>query len=179
MEWFFRDQSLAFADFRAAERTFQLLSQVAGRAGRGGERGNVVLQTYQPQHPSVRFAASHDYASFYRFEIEARRELGYAPFSRMVAVRLSAADDQRCRRAAGELARLARRAPAVASAEVTVLGPSPAPLARIRGRYRHRILLRSAHRGKLRVVAAALVRRIDEGFGPVRIHVDVDPVSML
>ncbi len=173
------DQSLAFPDFRASERTFQLLAQVAGRAGRGDEIGRVVLQTYQPTHPAIVRACRHDYLGFYRDELAARRELGYAPFSRLVAVRIDAVEDSRARRAAEGLAYVARQQAPVGEGVVAVLGPAPAPISRLRARYRYRFLLRSADRKQLRRVAAAVAARIDEGLGPVRASVDVDPVSML
>jgi primosomal protein N' (replication factor Y) len=173
------DQSLAFPDFRASERTFQLLSQVAGRAGRGDMPGRVVFQTYQPDHPAVQLAARHDYDGFYRTELEARRELGYAPFSRLVAVRVDAGDDAKAKRVVGGLADLASSLAPVRDGAVRLLGPAPAPIARLRGRYRHRFLLRSADRRALRRVAAAIAARIDEGVSPARASVDIDPVSML
>jgi primosomal protein N' (replication factor Y) len=173
------DQSLAFPDFRAAERTFQLLAQVAGRAGRGQDEGVVVLQTFQPDHPAVVHASRHDYHAFYAAELEARRDLGYAPFSRLVAVRVDAGDEAVAERAAGDLAALARAHPAVRAGSVRVLGPAPAPIARLRGRWRWRLLLRSADRAALRAVAAAVAARIDDGLGAARASVDVDPVQML
>jgi len=173
------DQSLAFPDFRASERTFQLLSQVAGRAGRGEIAGRVVFQTFQPDHPAVVFAAKHDYDAFYRFELEARRELGYSPFSRLVAVRVDAGDDARAREVVRMLADRAGGHPAVEGGAVRLLGPAPAPIERLRGRYRHRFLLRGADRPALRQVAASVAARIDEGVSPARASVDVDPVSML
>lgn len=173
------DQSLAFPDFRAAERTFQLLAQVAGRAGRGDRPGRVVFQTFQPEHPAIQRAAAHDYRGFYASEIEARRELGYPPFSRMVAVRVDAGAEDRARDAAETLARLAKGHPAARAAGVVILGPAPAPIARLRGRYRFRLLLRSPDRKALRAVAAALAQRVDAGLSPARASIDIDPVSML
>jgi primosomal protein N' (replication factor Y) len=173
------DQSLLFPDFRAAERTFQLLAQVAGRAGRGELPGRVILQTYQPTHYAVSCAIQHDYRGFYRHEIAARRELGYVPIARLVAVRADAGDEQVVRRAIRELAQVAESTPEVQSREVQVLGPAPAPIARLRGRYRMRMLLRSRSRAALRNVAKLVAARIDQGISPARAHVDVDPVSML
>jgi primosomal protein N' (replication factor Y) len=173
------DQSLAFPDFRAAERTFQLLSQVAGRAGRGERPGAVVLQTFQPEHPAIVCAQRHDYAGFYAAELEHRRELGYAPFGRLVAVRIDAADEARARDASDAIAAHLERHPAVRSSVVELLGPAPAPITKIRTRYRFRILLRGSDRRALRGVARAAADRIDEGIGSARAHVDVDPVSML
>lgn len=173
------DQSLAFPDFRASERTYQLLSQVAGRAGRGDQAGHVVFQTYQPDHPAVRFASRHDYHGFFASELTAREELQYAPFARLVAVRVDAGDQSVAQGAAGELARVALAHPAAVDGAVRVLGPAPAPIERLRGRYRFRLLLRSANRGALRAVAAVVLGRIEDGLGAARASVDVDPVSML
>ena len=88
------DTSLNLPDFRAAERTFQLLTQVSGRAGRGEKEGDVIVQTYRPEDGSIRAAARHDYEGFYRAEIEARRELGYPPFSQLVNLVVSAESDE-------------------------------------------------------------------------------------
>jgi primosomal protein N' (replication factor Y) len=173
------DQSLAFPDFRAAERTFQLLSQVAGRAGRGDRAGRVIFQTFQPGHPSVARAAVHDYEGFYRAELAARRDLGYAPFSRMVAVRVDAGAEESAEAAARELATVARRRAEALGGGVRVLGPAPAPIVRLRGRYRYRVMLRCPDRSVLRRTAAAVAARIDRGIAPARATIDIDPVAML
>lgn len=173
------DQSLAFPDFRASERTFQLLSQVAGRAGRGEQAGRVLLQTYQPRHEAIVHAMQHDYEGFYARELTVRNDLGYPPYSRLVAVRCDAADEHEARSVATMLGDLARAHPAAVSDRVTVLGPAPAPIARIRARYRFRLLMRSADRAALRAVAETLVQRIEAGIGAARASVDVDPYSML
>ncbi len=173
------DQSLAFPDFRAPERTFQLLTQVAGRAGRGERPGQVVLQTYQPAHPAVLCASTHDYHAFCRAELAARQELGYPPYSRLCAVRIDAGADEQARRIAQELAQVVKRHARVRDASVALLGPAPAPIERLRGRYRYRFLLRAEDRRALRAVALAVAARIDEGVAPARASVDMDPVSML
>jgi primosomal protein N' (replication factor Y) len=173
------DQSLSFPDFRAAERTFQLLAQVAGRAGRGERPGRVILQTYQADHYAVRYALSHDYQGFYREEIEARRELGYVPIARLVAVRCDAGDEQVARGVIRELAQVALSTQEVRERAVQVLGPAPAPIERLRGRYRMRMFLRGRSRPALRKVADLIQSRIEDGIAPARGHVDVDPVSML
>ena len=173
------DQSLAFPDFRAAERTFQLLAQVAGRAGRGAAPGRVVFQTYQPQHAAVERAAAHDYLGFYEHEIQAREELGYPPYARLVSVRIDAGDEGVARQVAERLAHVAQAHGAARSGQVLVLGPAPAPIARVRGRFRYRLMLRSRDRASLRAVAAAVVTAIDAGLGGARASVDIDPVSML
>jgi primosomal protein N' (replication factor Y) len=172
------DQSLAFPDFRAPERTFQLLTQVAGRAGRGDRPGRVVVQTYQPRHPAIRAAITHDYLRFAEDELEARRELGYSPFGRLVAIRTDHGDARKARDAAEVLAALARSLPATERGQVEVLGPAAAPIERLRGRFRFRFLLRARERPPLRMVAARILARIEEGLGGARATVDVDPVSM-
>ncbi|MDH3199765.1 MAG: primosomal protein N' [Myxococcales bacterium] len=170
------DQSLGFPDFRASERTFQLLAQVAGRAGRADTPGKVILQTYQPDHPAVRLAAQHDYESFYAAEIQARREVGYPPFTRLVSARIHAGAEADARRAAQALATTARRHDTVRDGIVEVLGPAPAPLARLRGRYHYRLLLKSSDRKALRFLAAQLAAQIDEGLAPARASLDIDPL---
>ncbi len=170
------DQSLAFPDFRAAERTFQLLAQVAGRAGRAETPGEVVLQTYQPEHPAIRLAAEHDYERFYAEEVEARREVGYPPFARLVGVRVHSGAEGDARRVSQHLADTARQHSAVREGAVQLLGPAPAPVARLRGRYHYRLLLKSPDRKLLRSVAALLAARIDAGLSPAHATLDIDPL---
>ena len=170
------DQSLAFPDFRSSERTFQLLTQVAGRAGRGAKEGRVVLQTFQPHQPSIVHAVAHDYASFAAHELETRLELGYPPFGRLIAIRIDAPDEKKGEEIAMALALVAK---AEAGKSIEVLGPAPAPIARIRGRFRFRIFLKGKDRKSLRKVAIAVLARIEEGIAPARATLDVDPVSML
>ncbi len=173
------DQSLAFPDFRASERTFQLLAQVAGRSGRGAASGSVVVQTFQPEHHAVRSAAAHDFRAFFDREIGDRRELGYAPFGHLVAFRASATTERDAASAVESLATLARRHPAVRDGHVGILGPAPAPIRRVRNRYRYRLMLRAAERRPLRAVAAALVAAAEASAGAAQIQVDVDPVQMM
>lgn len=170
------DQSLAFPDFRASERTFQLLAQVAGRAGRAETPGEVILQTFQPEHPAVRLAAQHDYEQFYSEEIMSREEVGYPPFARLVSVRVHSGAEADARNATQHLADTARHHQAVRDGAVQILGPAPAPLARLRGRYHYRLLLKSPDRKLLRNVAALLAARIDQGLPPTHATLDIDPL---
>ena len=170
------DQSLAFPDFRASERTFQLLAQVAGRAGRADSPGEVILQTFQPDHPAVRLAAQHDYESFYAEEIRDREEVGYPPFARLVSVRVHAGAEDDARGATQLLADAARQHRSVKDGAVQVLGPAPAPLVRLRGRYHYRLLLKSPDRKLLRNVTAHLAARIDAGLPPAHATLDIDPL---
>jgi primosomal protein N' (replication factor Y) len=183
------DAALSIPDFRAAERTFQLLVQVAGRAGRGDLPGRVLIQTYNPEHSAVIFAARHDVSGFLARELIDRRELSYPPFARMALVRVDAVEEGDAREAARHLAEVARRylhervngpnGEGAGSSTVDVLGPAPAPLARLRNRFRYRVMLRSGDRKLLRQVL--LVIEAARGGLPraVRSGIDVDPVQLL
>jgi primosomal protein N' (replication factor Y) len=172
------DASLNFPDFRAPERTFQLLTQVAGRAGRGERPGRVFVQTLQPRHYSLQTAATHDFARFAAAELEMRREAGYPPYARLILLRAEGAALADVERTASHAAHALRSA---ASGAYTVLGPAPAPLERLRQRYRHQILLRGRNGGAMRrsVAAALPALRAAARAAGVRIIVDVDPHSML
>jgi primosomal protein N' (replication factor Y) len=175
------DLSLNVPDFRAAERTLQLLVQVAGRAGRGNVAWRVLVQTFRPGHPSVAAVTHHDYTGFMAGELERRRALGYPPFARLVNVRLDGTDATAVERAARELAgQLRRQARTLGLGEEAVLGPAPPPLERLRGRWRWQVLLRSADVPALR--ALARFARAAEGAirrGRMRLAIDVDPYSLL
>jgi primosomal protein N' (replication factor Y) len=167
------DSSLALPDFRAAERTFQLITQVAGRAGRGDKPGKVVVQALMPEHYAVSAACRHDYETFAAAELESRREAGFPPFSRLILLELAAEDSAVLMASAGELASLLTEQ---SPPETEVLGPVEAPIARIRGQYRAHILLKTRRITALR----SLVRRTLETFSaPVDITADVDPVEMM
>jgi primosomal protein N' (replication factor Y) len=175
------DLSLNVPDFRAAERTFQLLVQVAGRAGRGDKPGHVVVQTFRPAHPSIVAGAAHDYAGFIAGELARRRALGYPPFARLVNLRLDGRDAVAVERAARELAaRLRRRARDLGLADDVVLGPAPPPLERVRGRWRWQILLRGTDVRAVRALARFARARMPPSGGALpRLVIDVDPYSML
>ena len=169
------DSTLNFPDFRSAERTFALLAQVAGRAGRGAKPGRVFIQTYAPDHYALACAAAHDYEQFYDQEIALRAALDYPPFGFLVNLVLSGNDPQRVSRGADALAEGLQRDAGPAE----VLGPAPCPLARLRGKSRMQILLKSPSRAPLRRLLCRLPdlqKNIPSG---VRLAVDVDPVDML
>jgi primosomal protein N' (replication factor Y) len=131
------------------------------------------VQTHNPEHPAIRFALSHDVAGFVERELGERRELHYPPFARLALVRVDALDRGVAERAAQQLAAAARRA----GSRAEVLGPTPAPLSRLRGRYRFRFLIRAPERAPVRQAAhAVLALEIDRR---VRVHVDIDPLHML
>jgi len=172
------DATLNLPDFRAAERTFQLISQVIGRAGRGDAPGTVLIQTMNPDHYAVSRAAAHDFAGFYGEELEFRREAGYPPFTHLAALVLSGNGAEAVDQAASVASSLLLRLKKELKSRVEVLGPVVAPLAKIRGRYRRQILLKSAGRTDLHRLLAAF-RGSAVIPATVRIAIDVDPVDML
>jgi primosomal protein N' (replication factor Y) len=174
------DTSLNLPDFRAAERTFQLLVQVSGRAGRGERPGRVIIQTYCPQHPSIVYAVTQDYMGFARRELEARKAAGYPPFRHLILFRLSGPREEEIA-SFGRLLGEAGRRLCAGTRGVACLGPSPAPLARVKGRYRWHLLLKGESRSELHEVARALMGWARQRLSSkrVRLTVDVDPQSFL
>jgi primosomal protein N' (replication factor Y) len=164
------DTALNLPDFRAGERTFQLLAQVAGRAGRGLLGGRVILQTYHPDHYAVIAAADHDYAAFAARELAFRREQGYPPYRRLVKLVYEDASPSRAQAEAGALAEILRAALTRRGLPATdLVGPAPSFFARLRGRYRWQLLLRH-------IEPAEFLRAVQI---PAGWRVDVDPVSVL
>ncbi len=171
------DSSLHLPDFRAAERTFQLISQVAGRAGRGELPGHIVIQTVTPDHPAVVQAARHGFETFAGLECELRKELGYPPFGRLIRVVFEDEDEQRTREAAERFG--AVLAEHLTAEGVTVLGPVAAPMAMVRGRHRMHLLLKAPGEGPgMALARSILVRLAGETHRP-RVSVDVDPLAMM
>ncbi|HON43377.1 MAG TPA: primosomal protein N', partial [Bacillota bacterium] len=159
------DTALNLPDFRAAERTYQLISQVAGRSGRGDAPGTVVVQTYSPEHYSIVAAAAHDYRAFYEAEIASRREAGYPPARRMARILVRGIDESATARCAGMIASACRELDCVSDGTVEVLGPAPAPIPRIAGKYRWHLLLLSGDFQALRGAAKAGCAAREAGRG--------------
>ncbi|UUP17514.1 primosomal protein N' [Nitratireductor thuwali] len=168
------DLGLANGDPRAAERTFQLLSQVTGRAGRSGRKSHGLIQTYQPEHPVMRALVSGDAEAFYEREIAERERAGLPPFGRLAALIVSAAS----RAEAEGHARALRRA-APASGDLMTLGPAEAPLSLIAGRHRFRLLVQGGRRADIQAYLRAMIEAAPRPRGSVRVQVDVDPQSFL
>jgi primosomal protein N' (replication factor Y) len=168
------DLGLSNGDPRAAERTFQLLHQVAGRAGREAGRGQAYLQTHQPEHPVMRALIAADRAAFYASEIAAREQLGYPPFGRLASLIVSGPDKPAAEGFARKLAAVAPRAE-----EVRLLGPAEAPLALVRGRHRFRLLVKSPRAFDLSAYLRDWLARAPKRKGNLRLDVDVDPQSFL
>ena len=188
------DTSLHLPDFRAAERTFQTLVQVAGRAGRGNRPGKVVVQTRAPDHPSLVAAAAHDFPAFAVREAQQRKELGYPPYGRLVTFGVAGADEERVIEAARRVAAVLRHekeARALGDAEgPAILGPAPSPLPRLRGKHRWRLTLKDHDTTRLHTVARAALEALEQrgaAAGPaeqrlpagVALVVDVDPYDVL
>jgi primosomal protein N' (replication factor Y) (superfamily II helicase) len=172
------DAGLALPDFRSAERAFQLITQVAGRAGRGNLPGRVLIQTYHPNHYALRHAAAQDYQSFYEEEIRYRRNLSYPPFVSLASMLVHGDDLGRAQATAAEI----RRALDEANAEQScrILGPAPAPLSRLRGEHRIQILLKSRSRPRMRqVIDMALAEAAARGADMRALNLEIDPVNLM
>jgi primosomal protein N' (replication factor Y) len=170
------DVGLGVADFRASERTFQLLTQVAGRAGRGEHAGEAIIQTLYPDHYSVQLACRQDYPAFYERELKFRRAMRYPPLVSVInAVVRSRTFAGAMKDAADIVERLRRREGN--RGEIRVLGPAPAPLGKLRGEYRAQFLVKSPNRRGMREALIAAIADRPEFIR--RTTIDVDPISVL
>jgi primosomal protein N' (replication factor Y) len=175
------DMSLNLPDFRSAERTFQILSQVAGRSGRGDDPGRVIIQTYEPEHYAIRPLIDHDYKKFFAKEIEYRRALGYPPFGKLVNLRLDGPNPEVVEAKAKALF---KKIVAIQSGNpkyrehIDILGPAPSPIEKLRNRYRWQLLLKGIQVSPLIGLATAVRETFMRGQN-VRLHIDVDPYNML
>ncbi len=176
------DRHLSFPDFRAEEKMFQLVTQVAGRSGRGRRGGTVVVQTFHPQYQLIELAAAQDYVGFYEREIDRRRELNYPPFSRLIRLEFSATDEDAAYRAAraavGDLRHEIRRIPG----KTAILGPAPAPIAKVRQRYRWRLLLKTKSVTTLLKGLEPVLAEFERACRKkkdLRLAVDIDPIDFL
>ncbi|MDF1619718.1 primosomal protein N' [Pseudothioclava nitratireducens] len=169
------DLGLQGSDLRAAERTFQLMRQVAGRAGRAEKPGVALLQTYQPEHPVIRAILGGDEEAFWREEAEARRAQGVPPYGRMAGIILSGPEVEPLFQIGSELA---RRAEPLTRIGAQLFGPAPAPIARVRGRHRVRMLVKADKTAPLQAALKAWVRQVKLP-NAVRLQIDIDPQSFL
>jgi primosomal protein N' (replication factor Y) len=172
----YADLSLHIPDFRAGERTFQLLTQVAGRAGRGDVEGEVIVQAFTPFHPAIQYARRHDYLGFYDQEIEFREQLKYPPISRIALVTLKGRNEEKVEFSAAhvrkEMEKFAAEMP-----DLVLAGPAPAPLARAETFYRYQLMARTARMPRLSELLAGLQTglKLPED---VSIIMDIDPVNL-
>ncbi|MCX5870342.1 MAG: primosomal protein N' [Deltaproteobacteria bacterium] len=177
------DGGLSMPDFRAAERTYQLLSQVSGRAGRGDSPGQVIIQTLRPDHYAVALAQRHAYSEMYDKEMAIRRMPSFPPLLRMINIHIQGSREQDVKQAAAAIAGMCREFTKSLAAEtrrhpVEILGPAPSPLDRLRDRYRWQVLLKGASQDDLHAVCNQVVMG-DFAAGDIRIAVDVDPENMM
>ena len=169
------DIGLSVPDFRAAERSFQLLTQAAGRAGRGAVPGRVIIQTLNPEHYAIRFAAEQDYAGFYKKELDFRKWMRYPPYSACANVLVRAGKQEDALAMATQLGFVLDPAPP----DVRVMGPAEAPLLRLKNEFRYQILLKALKRTTLRAVLKDLRAFAGkERWSATALMIDVDPISL-
>ncbi|MBM9537146.1 replication restart helicase PriA [Desulfobulbus alkaliphilus] len=172
------DSGLGMPDYKAAERTFSLLSQVTGRAGRGDDPGRVIIQTHQPHHYAIQQSRDHNYDAFYQQEIAVRSPLGYPPFSRLINIRFSGVDEEQVQKAAANVAAFLRETGEGGAVEI--LGPSPSPLVKLRDLTRWQLLLKSRFPAAMHALCAALqAEKSRLCSSAVTMGVDVDPENMM
>jgi primosomal protein N' (replication factor Y) len=172
------DVGLNLPDFRSAEKTFQLITQAAGRAGRGDTIGEVVIQTMNANHYAIRHSRTHDYEGFYQEELAYRAQLGYPPVGRIIKLEIKSPDEALAAKAAKTARDRIRHL--LRGKDTVLLGPAPAPLSRVRGQYRFQMLLLSAKREQMRALASEGQRIVEEQYGrKVKVIIDVDPANLL
>ncbi len=173
------DAALNFPDFRAAERTFQLLTQVAGRAGRGELPGRVLVQTFDPENFAIKAALKHDCRAFWNRELAIREEVGYPPFTHLAMLRFEGEEETPVSASAQKVAELLNRRIAASNLPagfITILGPTPAPIARINGKYRYQLLIKCQKRAHVGKIISDIDGCVEKN---VHLIVDIDPVDML
>jgi primosomal protein N' (replication factor Y) len=172
------DSSFHLPDFRAPEKSFQLFTQMAGRAGRGDRPGKVILQTYNPQHPSIVHAIGHDYRGFAEEEMRLRQAFQYPPYARLVRLVISSTSPALSEKSAEAIGRMISSQ--AERLQIEVVGPAPAALSKVQNRYRWNLILKSARHGPLHSLLLSLLRRASEALDrKVLLQVDVDPVSLM
>ena len=174
------DSALHFPDFRAAERTFQLVTQVAGRTGRGDRAGRVIVQTFTPEHPAIQAASRHDYRKFVQDELVNRKRFHYPPFGSVGRIIIRGPDEKLTESVSQAIVKRLEAARTALGVEVRILGPAPPPITRLRGKYRFHILLQSINASHL----GETIRRGTDQFkvpdqSEIQFVVDIDPIDML
>ena len=172
------DTSLNLPDFHAAERTFQQLTQVAGRAGRHHLPGKVIIQSLNPEHYALKYALSHDYDGFYKEEIEFRKSLFYPPFSRLINIILSGRNEQKTAETASHIAKSLKSNYKLQNTKHIILGPAKAAISKLRGQFRYQILIKAEEILSAKKVVFESIR--EEHLPPdIRVNVDIDPMNLL
>ncbi len=170
------DIGLHFPDFRASERTFQLLTQVAGRAGRKDRLGEVVIQTYSPHEPSIIAAQKHDFLGFYDEEIASRKTLDYPPFRRLIRIIVRGKEEYNVRSTIEKIAGMIRR---TTGKSIKILGPSPAVLTRLKNVYRYSLIIKTGFPGSMQKLLSQVKSEFHKLPADLKLIIDVDPINML
>jgi len=171
------DALLGLPDFRAGERAFQLLAQVAGRSGRGERAGEVVVQAYDVDHHAIRFACDHDYPGFAERELRLRRAMNYPPYTALAVLLVKDRVLDRARARATDVVRILRT---LAARRLQIMGPAPAPLERLRGEYRVQILVKAPDRKEMQAALAEMLAELEgKSVRVENLVIDVDPMSTL
>lgn len=171
------DTSLNMPDFRAGEKTFQLITQVAGRGGRGDSPGKVIIQTFNPDNYALRHAQNHNYKAFYEEEIEFRRALQYPPFGSIINLRLSSVKKDALIEEAHRLGKLAKKLSAQRGNIAEIIGPAESPLSKIRGRFRWQMLIKGRDINALHQIARELLQNQKNNY--VKVTADIDPENFM
>ena len=175
------DTGLNIPDFRSSERSFQLNTQVSGRAGRRQTRGSVIIQTHRPQHPSLVACKNYDYPSFAQKELENRKPLSYPPFGKIAVIGLSGLGEEKVKQDGDQMVIFIRRLTQTYAqlSSLEILGPAPAPLKRIRNRFRYQVLIKSPHHKPLQIVAQRLDQFMKKNCKNTKCSIDIDPYNLL
>jgi primosomal protein N' (replication factor Y) (superfamily II helicase) len=173
------DASLNIPDFRANERTFQIITQVSGRAGRAGDPGEVVIQTLNPQQPILRWASENKSLDFYTTELNARKMFAFPPFQRLALLRFQHTDPNLVHKYSEEIARFLRSEIQKNGFQCQVLGPSEAPISRLKSLYRWQCLVKAASVKELQVLLKRVSQFDMAGKSKVKLAMDVDPINSL
>jgi primosomal protein N' (replication factor Y) len=172
------DTALHLPDFRAAERSFSLVTQVAGRTGRGARGGRVLVQTFNPENAAIVAATRHDYLGFARNELPQRKMFGYPPFGFQARIVIRSESDTRADHMAENIAKIVKQSAEELKAPINILGPSVAPMEKLRGKYRFHMLLSTAEPNRLQQVLTHADARIKPVDG-VQYAIDIDPQDMM
>ena len=182
------DASLNIPDFRSGERTFQLITQVAGRSGRGDREGEVIIQTYHPDHYIIQYASRYDFNEFYKGEAAFREELNYPPFAKMIGIMIESNSEKMAENTSNEFGKIIERAIKTSNTHqlkgknsIEMLGPAKAFLYKIRNRYRRQIILKGKEIGLLRSILCKGIKQLDKSklSRGVRININVDPIHLV
>jgi len=171
------DSSLSFPDFRCAERTFHLLSQMSGRPGRGELPGQVLIQTFHPEHYCLKLVAQHDYEGFFEKEIRFRKMMHYPPFTSLANLLVR---DRNLDKAAHLISSIGKIVQKLAAGQMRLLGPALSPLAKLKSEHRFQLLIKARSRQQLREVLKQSLKLAEkEGLETNKLHIDIDPQNIM